>query len=126
MELWLRAMLEVGYTFGWRVSEVKSLRVQQIDPVSSRTLLDPGNTKNDEGRAVKFKPGSLLASLLAACCEGKQPNDYLCREIKISQCAIFATHGIACARRLDAKGYYSMICAVAQLVVFVRVVCRKA
>jgi len=32
--------------------------------------------KNDDGRVVKFKPGSTLANLLSACCAGKQPDDY--------------------------------------------------
>jgi integrase len=59
--LWLRTMLEMGYTFGWRVSELKNLEGRQIDIGSSRILLDPGTTKNDDGRVVKFKPGSLLA-----------------------------------------------------------------
>ncbi|HXM11846.1 MAG TPA: tyrosine-type recombinase/integrase [Terriglobales bacterium] len=75
--LWLRTMLEMGYTFGWRVSELKNLSVRQIDIGSSRILLDPGTTKNDDGRVVKFKPGSLLASLLVACCHGKQSDDYV-------------------------------------------------
>jgi integrase len=70
-------MLEVGYTFGWRVSELKRLRVQQIDLGSSRILLDPGTTKNDDGRVVKFKPGSTLAKLLSACCQGKHADDYV-------------------------------------------------
>ena len=70
-------MLEVGYTFGWRVSEVKILSIRQFDIGSSRILLDPGTTKNDDGRVVKFKPGSVLASLLTACCHGKQSDDYV-------------------------------------------------
>ena len=73
--LWLRAILEVGYTFGWRVSEVKKLTVRQVDMASSRILLDPGTTKNDDGRVVRFKPGSVLAKLLAACCHGKKVDD---------------------------------------------------
>lgn len=68
-------MLEVGYTFGWRVSEVKKLTVRQVDLGSSRILLDPGTTKNDDGRVVRFKPGSVLAKLLAACCQGKQADE---------------------------------------------------
>lgn len=73
--LWLRAMLEIGYTFGWRVSEVKKLKVCQVDMASNRILLDPGTTKNDDGRVVRFKPGSVLANLLTACCHGKSADD---------------------------------------------------
>ena len=75
--VWLRAMLEVGYTFGWRVSEVKRLRVRQVDLGGSRILLDPGSTKNGQGRMVKFKPGSILAHLLQKCCTGKRGDDFV-------------------------------------------------
>jgi site-specific recombinase XerD len=29
--VWLRALFEVGYTYGWRVSELLTLRVRQVD-----------------------------------------------------------------------------------------------
>jgi integrase len=74
---WLRAMLEVGYTFGWRVSEVKRLRVNQVDVSGNRIFLDPGSTKNGHGRVVKFKPGSVLADLLQQCCVGKRDDDFV-------------------------------------------------
>ena len=93
--LWLRAMLEVGYTFGWRVSEVKKLRVQQIDLGSSRILLDPGTTKNDDGRVVKFKPGSTLANLLSPAVKESIRTIMCSREKTALQCGIFA----ACGRR---------------------------
>src|SRR5262249_32779096 len=48
--LWLRAIFEVGYQFGWRAGEVRSLRVRHVD-LAARTLrLDPHTTKNDDGR----------------------------------------------------------------------------
>lgn len=75
--VWLRAMLEVGYTFGWRVSEVKRLRVRQVDLAGSRIFLDPGSTKNGQGRVVKFKPGSVLADLLQQCCTDKNGEDFV-------------------------------------------------
>lgn len=53
-----------------------SRALEKIDLASSRILLDPGTTKNDDGRVVRFKPGSVLANLLGACCAGKQPDDY--------------------------------------------------
>jgi integrase len=75
--LWLRAMLEVGYTFGWRSSEIKKLQVRQVEIADCRIMLDVGSTKNGEGRCVKFAAGSVLADLLAACCEGKSPDQYV-------------------------------------------------
>jgi integrase len=75
--LWLRGMLEVGYTFGWRSTEVTNLQVRQVELVDCRIMLDVGSTKNKDGRCVKFENGSVLAELLAACCEGKSPDQYV-------------------------------------------------
>ena len=73
--LWLRAMFEVAYNFGWRVSELQNLRVRQID-LSARTIrLEPGETKNDEGRTVVMT--GLVYALLQQCVAGKQPDDYV-------------------------------------------------
>jgi integrase len=75
--LWLEAMLEVGYTFGWRASEVRKLRVWQVELGNRRIILEVGSTKNKEGRTVKFATGSNLERLLTECCRGKRPNDFL-------------------------------------------------
>lgn len=111
--LWLRAMLEVGYTFGWRVSEVKNSRVRQVDMASSRILLDPGTTKNDEGRVVKFKPVSVLASLLAACCQGKHADDY-----------VFTREDGSPIQ--DFRGAWAKVCCAAELGQMVCPKCSKA
>jgi integrase len=117
--LWLRAMLEVGYTFGWRVSEVKKLKVCQVDMASSRILLDPGTTKNDDGRVVRFKPGSVLANLLAACCHGKKADDPVftredgspVEDFRTAWAKVCCVAGLGqmvcpqCAKAVDAKGY---------------------
>ena len=50
--LWMRALFEVGYNFGWRIGELMGLRVRQIDLISRTIRLDPGTTKNDEGRTI--------------------------------------------------------------------------
>jgi integrase len=50
--LWLRAMFEVAYSFGWRKSELLNLRVRQVDLPSRTIRLDVGETKNDEGRTA--------------------------------------------------------------------------
>jgi len=105
-------MLEVGYTFGWRVSEVKNLRVRQIDIGSSRILLDPGTTKNDDGRVVKFKPGSILANLLAACCQGKQADDY-----------VFTRDDGSPVR--DFRGVWAKVCCACELGQMICPECRK-
>lgn len=71
--LWLRAMFEVGYNFGWRVSELLNLRVRQVDLAAKTIRLETGETKNDEARTVSMTP--LVYGLVQQCVTGKQPND---------------------------------------------------
>ena len=73
--LWLRTMYEVGCTYGWRVSEVKGLLVRHVDIGAHTIRLDPGTTKNGQGRVVTFEAQSTLCELLAACVHGKSADD---------------------------------------------------
>jgi hypothetical protein len=75
-ELWLRALLEMGYNYGWRVSELLNLRVQQIDLATRTIRLEPGTTKNREGREVTIESGVLL-ELLRQCLTGKDQDDHV-------------------------------------------------
>jgi integrase len=52
--LWLRAMLAVYYSFGWRKSEVLGLHVNQVDLASRTIRLEVGETKNSQGRTVRM------------------------------------------------------------------------
>jgi integrase len=75
-ELWLRALLETACNYGWRVSELLALRVRQVD-LSDRTIrLEPGTTKNREGREVTIESAMLL-ELLRQCLNGKDQDDYV-------------------------------------------------
>jgi integrase len=75
-DLWLRAILETAYRFGWRISELLNLRVGQVDLVARTIRLEPGTTKNREGREVTIESGVLL-QLLRHSVEGKRPEDYV-------------------------------------------------
>jgi integrase len=75
-DLWLRAMLETAYHYGWRVSELLNIRVSQVDLMARTIRLEPGTTKNQEGREVTIESGRLLA-LLCQCVEGKQAEDHV-------------------------------------------------
>jgi len=78
---WLKALLAMAYTFGFRRSELVGrlqrnqhpMRVKQID-LENRTIhLLPGETKNSEGRVVKMTDE--VYDYLRVCVEGKKPED---------------------------------------------------
>lgn len=62
--MWLRALFETGYTYGWRTSELLTLQVRQIDFSAGTIQLDAGTTKNDEARVAKMT--STVRALLTA------------------------------------------------------------
>jgi integrase len=60
----LQAAVAIAYTCGWRMqSEVLTLERRQLDLEAGTVRLDPGTTKNDEGRLVYLTPD--LKALLA-------------------------------------------------------------
>jgi integrase len=68
-DLWFRALVECGRTYGWRVSELLTMRVNQVD-VSQRVIrLEPGTTKNRDGREVLMTDE--VCKLLTALVHGK-------------------------------------------------------
>lgn len=75
MPLWMRALIEVAYTYGWRRSEITGLTVKQVDFAAGVIRLEPGTTKNDEGREVRMT--AAVRSLLAECVRDKQPDDFI-------------------------------------------------
>jgi integrase len=74
-ELWLRAFLEIAYTYGWRKRELLNLRVRQVDLIGKNLRLDAGTTKNDDGREVALSPTA--HTLLQECIRGKAPDDHV-------------------------------------------------
>ncbi|MDR3736184.1 MAG: tyrosine-type recombinase/integrase [Acidobacteriaceae bacterium] len=72
-ELWFRALVEMGRTYGWRISELLGLHVGQIDLEARTIRLDPGTTKNRDGREVTMT--GPVHALLSECVTGKPPED---------------------------------------------------
>jgi hypothetical protein len=72
--LWFRTLVEYGRTYGWRAGEL-SLRVKQVNLIRWSIRLEPGTTKNDDGREVTMT--STIYALLAACVAGKKPDDFV-------------------------------------------------
>jgi integrase len=61
----LQAAVAIDYAFGWRTqSEVLTLERRQLDLEAGTLRLEPGSTKNDEGRVV-YLPPDLKAQLAA-------------------------------------------------------------
>jgi integrase len=68
-------MFECAYTFGFRKSELLSMKVEQLD-LAARTLsLEVGETKNDEARLIDLSEQPKLFELLRECAAGKGPVD---------------------------------------------------
>jgi integrase len=64
----LRAVVTIAYTYGWRVrSEVLTLERRHVDLKSGTLRLDPGSTKNRDGRVVYMEPAekAIVADQLA-------------------------------------------------------------
>jgi len=109
--LWMRALLEFGYQFGWRKdSEVLRLRVEQVDLHDRSIRLEPGTTKNDDGREA-YMP-ELLYQLIQRCVVGKQPTDY-----------IFTRQRGKPVR--DFRGTWAKVCVAAGVGRMVSKCCRK-
>ncbi len=73
--LWLRALLETGYSLGWRVGELLKLRVSQIDLLGRGIRLETGTTKNKKGRTVAIE--ERLYPWIQACVVGKDGDRFV-------------------------------------------------
>jgi integrase len=74
-ELWFRAIVEVGRTYGWRIGELIELRVRQVDLLGKVIRLEPGTTKNRDGREVSMTQN--VFALLSQCVSGKQSENFV-------------------------------------------------
>jgi integrase len=74
-EPWLRGLLAVSYTFGFRKSELLKMRCSQVDLLNNTLSLYSGETKNGEPRIVYLTEECRL--LLTERRKGKQPDDFL-------------------------------------------------
>jgi integrase len=52
----LQTAIAIAYRFGWRVQEILGLERRHLDLEAGTLRLDPGTTKNDEGRLVYLTP----------------------------------------------------------------------
>ncbi len=73
--LWLRCFLELAFVYGWRKTELLGMRVRQVDLKVRTIRLDPGTTKNEEGREVVMT--DTVNALLKQAIAGKGPDDFV-------------------------------------------------
>jgi integrase len=73
--VWLRALLEIGFVFGFRKSELLKLRVRQFDLLERTITLEAGETKNGEGRQVELTDEAF--DLLQECVAGKDQEAFV-------------------------------------------------
>jgi integrase len=71
--LWMRAIFECGYTYGWRHEELLDLEVRQVSLLTNFIRLDAGQTKNGDGREVAMT--KMVREVLIQCVRGKKPNE---------------------------------------------------
>jgi integrase len=73
--LWLRALFEMGYCYGWRKSELLGMRVGQVDLIERSIVLHAGETKNEDGRTVEMT--AAVYELLGGMVAGKSKDDFV-------------------------------------------------
>jgi integrase len=74
-ELWFRVLLELGRTYGWRRGELLRMRVREVDLLAKTLRLEPGTTKNRDGREVTMTDG--IYRLMSGLIAGKKADDFV-------------------------------------------------
>jgi integrase len=82
-QLWLRTLLALAYSFGFRRGEllgnpkreIEGMRCKQVDLLNDTVSLYSGETKNGEGRTVALTEE--CRQLVTELRKGKQPEDFL-------------------------------------------------
>ncbi len=74
-EPWLRSLIAAAYSFGFRVNELLSLRIRQVDLLARTIRLEPGTTKNGKAREIKMT--GEVYKLFCACVFGKNGEDFV-------------------------------------------------
>jgi len=98
-------MIEMGSEYGWRLGELKGLRVEQLDFAARRIRSEVGTTKNGRGRTAVMTAN--VRALLAACVEGKTSKDFAFT-VTVTPSEIFGSSGENSARRRVFLNFCSM------------------
>jgi integrase len=74
-ELWFRLLVELGRTYGWRRGELLRMRVKDVDLLAKTLRLEPGTTKNQDGREVTMT--DTIYRLIGALLVEKKTDDFV-------------------------------------------------
>jgi integrase len=74
-KLWLRTLLALGYTYGFRKADLLGLRCKQVNLLNNSVCLYSGETKNREGRTVTLTEECRM--LVTEPRREKHPEDFL-------------------------------------------------
>jgi integrase len=122
--LWMRSLFEVGSTYRWRHEELLALRVQQVNLLAGTIRLEPGTTKNDEGREVTMTPP--VKELLTQCLHDKTPDDYVFTRDNGKPIRDFRGSWDKVCKAAGAPGCSSMTCEGRQRGIFAVLALQKA
>ena len=67
--------MALAYNFGFRRAELLNMKRRQVDLLDRIIRLEPGTTKNDDGRIVEMTED--VYRLLGECVRGKGPDDFV-------------------------------------------------
>jgi integrase len=65
----------LAHVYGWRKQELLNLRARHVDLIARTIRLDPGSTKNREGREASMT--DTVRALLSECMRGKTGDDFV-------------------------------------------------
>jgi len=71
--VWLAALFETAYAYGWREDELLALRIGQLDLLAK--IIDLGETKNGDQRMILMTEH--VFQVLVRCAVGKKPDDFV-------------------------------------------------
>lgn len=114
---YLKPMLVVGYHLGNRLGELRSLEWRQIDLNYMQITLDPGTTKNDEGRTLPIY-GEMVqwVTMQKAIRDARFPSAGTCSSWTACRSASSARPGRRLANALEWRACTSTTCAARRYV----------
>ncbi|PYV65998.1 MAG: hypothetical protein DMG97_30785 [Acidobacteria bacterium] len=104
--LWMRALLEVAYSFGFRLGELRTMRCRQVNLLTGVISLE--TSKNGEPREAYMTAG--IRQLLTALVAGKEPDDCVFTRDAGQKVGDFRKTWAGCCVRAGVGAFYCPYC----------------